>query len=59
MQVTRQHVLKILRRAGFTEVAEELSRVLPDQIDLDELEGMLIPYGISKDVLTSTMGGSP
>ncbi len=59
MQVTRQHVVDVLRTAGFAEAAEELSRVLPDQVDLDDVEGILIPYGISKDVLTSRMGGSP
>jgi hypothetical protein len=59
MLVTRQHVIEVLRTAGFAEVADEVSRVLPDQIDLDDLEGILIPYGISRDVLTSRMGGSP
>ena len=59
MRVTRQHIVDVLRRAGFAEAAEELSRVLPDQVDLDDVEGILIPYGISKDVLTSRMGGSP
>jgi hypothetical protein len=32
MQVTRQHVLDVLRRTGFAEVAEEVSRVLPDPV---------------------------
>ncbi len=59
MQVTRQHVVDVLRTAGFAEAAEELSQVLPDQVDLDDVEGILLPYGISKDVLTSRMGGSP
>ncbi len=59
MQVTRQHVLDVLRRAGFAETAEELSRVLPDLVDLDKAEGILAPYGITRDVLVSQMGGSP
>ena len=59
MIVTRQHVIDILRRAGFTEEAEELSRTLPDELDLDDVEGILMPYGISRDELTSRMGGSP
>jgi len=59
MQVTRQHVVDVLCTAGFTDAAEELSRTLPDQIDLDVVEGILIQYGISRDVLTSRMGGSP
>ena len=59
MEVTRQHVLHILRRAGFAEAADELSEVLPDTIDLDKLQPFLTPYGITRDVLTSEMGGSP
>jgi len=52
-------VVDVLCTAGFKEAAEELSRTLPDRIDLDDIEGILIPYGISRDVLTSRMGGSP
>ena len=59
MRVTRQQVIDVLHTAGFTEEAEELSRVLPDELDTDDLEGILMPYGISKDELTSRMGGSP
>jgi hypothetical protein len=59
MEVTRQHVLDILRRVGFAKEAEELSKVLPDPVDLDKIEGILAPYGISRDVLISQMGGSP
>jgi hypothetical protein len=59
MTVTRQHVIDILRTAGYTEAAEELSRTLPDELDVDDLEGILMPYGISRDELTSRMGGSP
>jgi hypothetical protein len=59
MVVTRQHVIDILRTAGYTEAAEELSRTLPDELDVDDLEGILMPYGISRDELTSRMGGSP
>jgi hypothetical protein len=59
MIVTRQHVLDVLRTAGFSEAAEELSRTLPDELDLDEVEGIVLQYGISRDELTSRMGGSP
>ena len=59
MEVTRQHVLEVLRRAGFTEAADELSAVLPDTVDLDRIQPFLTPYGITRDVLTSEMGGSP
>lgn len=59
MEVTRQHVLDVLRRAGFAEAADELSEVLPNTIDLDKIQPFLTPYGITRDVLTSEMGGSP
>jgi hypothetical protein len=59
MQLTRQHVVDVLRRTGFAEVAEEASRVLPDPVDVDDVHRFLAPYGISRDVLTNRMGGSP
>ncbi len=59
MEVTRQHVLDVLRRAGFAEAADELSQVLPDTVDLDKIQPFLTPHGITHDVLTSEMGGSP
>ena len=49
----------VLRRAGFADAAEELSGVLPDTVDLDKIQPYLTPYGITRDVLTSQMGGSP
>jgi hypothetical protein len=59
MEVTRQHVLDVLRRAGFAQAAEELTGVLPDAVDLDRIQPFLTPYGITGDELTSQLGGSP
>ncbi len=59
MEVSRQHVLDILRRTGFAEVADEVAPLLPDPVDVDEAQRILGPYGINRDVLTSQMGGSP
>jgi hypothetical protein len=59
MQVWRQHVLDILRRTGFAQVVEEVSPLLPDPVDIDEAGRILAPHGITRDVLTSQMGGSP
>jgi len=59
MQVSRQHVLDILRRTGFAQVVEEVSPLLPDPVDIDEAGRIIAPYGITRDVLTSQMGGSP
>ena len=35
MQVTRQHVVDILRMAALPELAEEADRVLPDPVEYD------------------------
>ena len=59
MQVTRQHVVDLLRRTGFPEAADEAMRVLPDPVDIDEAVAWAAPHGITKDELISRMGGSP
>jgi hypothetical protein len=59
MQVTRQHVVDILRIAALPEVAEEAYRVLPDPVEYDYAERFLAQYGITKDELISRRGGSP
>ena len=59
MQVTRQHVVDILRTARLRELAEEDSRVLPDPVEYQLAERFLAQYGITKDELISRMGGSP
>jgi hypothetical protein len=59
MQVTRQHVVEVLRTAGMPEVADEANRSLPEELDLERAQEFLAPYGITKDALISRMGGSP
>jgi hypothetical protein len=59
MEVTRQHVVDVLRTAGLAEAADEANRSLPEQMELERAEEFLGPYGITKDVLISRMGGSP
>jgi hypothetical protein len=58
-QFTRQHVVDILRRTGYTQAADEAMRVLPDPVDRDDLGRWLAAYGITIDELISRMGGSP
>jgi hypothetical protein len=58
-QVTRQHVVEVLRTAGLLEAADEADRSLPEQVDLERAAAFLGRYGITKDVLISRMGGSP
>jgi hypothetical protein len=59
MQITRQHVVDLLRRTGFPEAADEAMRALPDPVDLDEVVAWAAPHGITKDELINRMGGSP
>jgi hypothetical protein len=59
MQVTRQHVVDILRTARLPELAEEAHRALPDPVEYDRAARFLFRYGITKDELISRMGGSP
>ena len=59
MQVTRQHVVDILRIAGLPELAGEADRVLPDPVEYNHAAPFLAQYGITKDELISRVGGSP
>ena len=59
MQVTRQHVVDMLRTAGLLGLAEEAHRVLPDPVEYNHAAGFLAQYGITKDELISRRGGSP
>jgi hypothetical protein len=59
MQVTRQHVVDILRIAPLPDLAEEALRALPDRVEYNHAERFLAQYGITKDELISRRGGSP
>ena len=59
MQVTREHVVGILRMAALPDLAEEAFRALPDPVEYNHAERFLAQYGISKDELISRRGGSP
>lgn len=58
-QYSRQHVIDILNRLGYAELAEEASRVLPDPVDIDQLGELALQHGLTHDELISRMGGSP
>jgi hypothetical protein len=58
MQLTRQQVVDVLRRAGLFDDAEDAGRLLPDPVDLDYVEKWGAERGITRDVLVSIMGGS-
>jgi hypothetical protein len=59
MAVSRQWVIDVLNHLGYSEVAEEASRVLPEQLDLKQLQEFGDRRGISRTELESRMGGSP
>lgn len=59
MNYTKQHVVDMLRRAGFREAADAAATELPDSVDLDRLQEWAMKRGITRDVIISGMGGSP
>jgi len=58
-QFSRQHVIDVLNSVGYTKLAEEAARVLPDPVDIDTLQELGAQYGVTRDDLISRMGGSP
>ena len=58
-EYSRQHVVDLLNRLGYTDLAEEASRDLPDPVDVDRISAFWTQHGFSRDDLISQMGGSP
>ena len=56
---SRQYVVDGLNRMGYTELADQASRDLPDPVDLNRLEEWSMQHGLSRDDVISRMGGSP
>jgi len=59
MAYDRQTVIHALQLLGYEEQADEAAKALPDPVSLDELIAFSDKHGISRDELTSRMGGSP
>jgi hypothetical protein len=59
VEVSRDHVVHILRRAGFREVADEAVKELPVALDLDEAMNWCAQHGINESDVISQLGGSP
>ncbi len=59
MQYSRQEIVAIMRRTGFTQLADEAERVLPDPVPVDRLEAFAQAHGLDRDSMISEMGGSP
>ncbi len=58
-QVTREHVLDILSRAGLTAEQERGILALPYPVDFDRVVREFARFGVTKDQLINRMGGSP
>jgi hypothetical protein len=58
MAISKQWAVTMLKKLGYTEAAEEASRVFPDQIELKQLEEFGDRHGISRSDLVSGMGGT-
>jgi len=59
--VAEMHYSKreLVRRTGYTELAEEAERGLPDPVDIDQLTAFAQSHGVDRDTLIDEMGGSP
>jgi hypothetical protein len=55
-QYSRQHVVDLLRHAGWPDLADEASRTLPDPVDGTQLEAWGIQHGVSAEDLKSRFG---
>ena len=58
-QYSRQYAVDLLKRLGYSELADEALRELPDPVDVHRLEAWCTQHGLSYATLVSSMGGSP
>jgi hypothetical protein len=59
VDVSRQRIIQMLRRAGLPDVAVAAQTSLPDPVDSKVLNRFCAKYGLSRQSLTDRMGGSP
>ena len=59
MHYSKRELLTLMRRTGYTELAEEAERVLPDPVDSDQLTAFAQSHGVDRDTFINEMGGSP
>jgi hypothetical protein len=58
-EITRDHIVDVLRKEGLPDVIDEVLRSLPEHVEVKQAELFLARYGVTKDALISRMGGSP
>jgi hypothetical protein len=59
MELSRQHVVRVLRHAGMGEIADLAEATLPDPVDSKSLDQFCDAHGISRSSLMDRMGASP
>lgn len=59
MDLSRQQIIRMLRRARLADVADAVQKSLPDPVDSKILDHFCARYGLSKGSLMDRMGGSP
>jgi hypothetical protein len=59
VEVSRDHVVHVLRRAGLREVADEAESELPVTLDFEEAMNWCARHGVTYDEVVSQLGGSP
>ena len=59
MQLTRQHVVDVLRTARLPELADEALHDLPDPVDSEQVAAWAVAHGTNMGDLVSRVGGSP
>ena len=59
VDLSRQEIIQMLRRAGLADVAAAARTSLPDPVDSKALDQFCGRYGLSRQSLIERMGGSP
>jgi hypothetical protein len=59
MDLSRQDIVKMLRRAGLADAATAAQTCLPDPVNTNVLDRFCVRHGLSKQSLMERMGGSP
>ena len=59
VQLSRQHVVDLLRQANLTEMAEAALHDLPDPVDREDVAVWGGQWNIDMDYFINRMGGSP
>ena len=59
MDLSRQQIVTLLRRAGLDELADQAEATLPDPVDSKTMNQFCAERGASSSALMDRMGASP